>query len=72
MLRKIATSLLVTVISAVFTTHASAADYEISGKLNSNKCLHKKFGGWKNGNPIHVWDCDAGNPENKTWNFWVK
>jgi len=40
---------------------------QISGKLNPKKCLHKKSPGWKNGNPIHVWDCGAGGPENKSW-----
>ena len=39
----------------------------ILGKENPSKCLHKKDYGWTNGNPIHVWDCNAGTDENKTW-----
>ena len=39
----------------------------ITGASNTAKCLHKKSGGWTNGNPVHVWDCNVGSAENKTW-----
>jgi hypothetical protein len=41
--------------------------FYISGKENPNKCFHKKNGGWANGNPLHIWDCNAGTGENKMW-----
>jgi Ricin-type beta-trefoil lectin domain len=33
------------------------------------QCLHRKFDNWQNGNPIHLWQCDAGAPNMKTWVF---
>src|SRR5262249_39708134 len=30
-------------------------------------CLHKQYGNWDNGNPIHTWSCEAGSSEMKTW-----
>ncbi len=39
----------------------------ISARGNDGKCLHKRDGGWTNGNIIHLWDCAAGPAENKTW-----
>ncbi|MEM9593398.1 MAG: ricin-type beta-trefoil lectin domain protein, partial [Acidobacteriota bacterium] len=32
-------------------------------------CIHKKYGNWDNGNPIHVWSCSAGPDVNKSWNY---
>ena len=42
---------------------------QIQFQLNTSKCLHKKYGNgnWSNGNPIHLWDCSAGESANKTW-----
>jgi surface antigen len=40
---------------------------KIFARLNMGKCLHKKYDGWGNGNPIHVWDCAPGPAENKTF-----
>ena len=39
----------------------------IRARLNQSKCLHKKQGNWSNGNPIHLWGCDAGVAEFKHW-----
>ncbi len=41
------------------------------GREGTSKCFHKREGGWANGNPIHIWDCDAArrNPEMKTWDL---
>ena len=46
---------------------SSSSENLIRGKENPAKCFHKKYGGWANGNPIHIWDCAAGSEENKTW-----
>jgi len=39
--------------------------------FNPLKCLHKKgsSSNWNNGTTIHVWDCDKGGVENKTWSY---
>ncbi|HDN26905.1 MAG TPA: hypothetical protein ENG03_07395, partial [Thioploca sp.] len=42
-------------------------NYLIRGKYNPSKCFQKKSEGWNNGNPIHIWDCNAGLTENKSW-----
>lgn len=39
----------------------------IRARLNQSKCLHKDRNDWENGNPIHLWDCDAGVARFKTW-----
>ena len=42
----------------------------IQGRRNLNKCLAKKnSSNWRNGNPIHVWDCEYGVQKNKNWTY---
>ncbi|AFZ18183.1 hypothetical protein [Allocoleopsis franciscana] len=41
----------------------------IQAKYGTNKCIHKQHDGWGNGNPIHIWDCDVGPEENKSWEY---
>jgi hypothetical protein len=32
-----------------------------------SSCIHKKYADNNNGNPIHLWSCDQGSDDNKTW-----
>jgi hypothetical protein len=41
----------------------------IRNLANPAKCLHKDNSGWNNGNPVHLWDCNAGTKEFKAWFF---
>ena len=44
----------------------------IRNRANPQKCIHKKFGDFENGNPLHLYDCDAVGPTvegNKTWMY---
>ena len=36
---------------------------------DQQQCLHRKKNDWQNGNPIHLWRCDDGSPDMKTWIF---
>jgi hypothetical protein len=41
----------------------------VRARTNQSKCMHKRENNWNNGNPIHLWDCEAGRAEFKIWAY---
>ena len=59
---------IITVIFVLFLgISGTKAEAQIIAELDTDICFHKKYPDWKNGNPIHLWDCNQGPDENKTW-----
>jgi len=41
----------------------------IQARARTSMCLHRKLNDWRNGNPIHLWSCSAGNASMKSWEY---
>lgn len=41
----------------------------IEAQYQRSMCLHRKYGSWDNGNPIHLWSCAAGDASMKSWRY---
>jgi len=41
----------------------------IHARYSSLQCLHRQYDNWQNGNPIHLWQCNAGAPDMRMWVF---
>jgi hypothetical protein len=39
----------------------------VHARHSSLQCLHKQYNNWQNGNPIHLWQCNAGAPDMRMW-----
>ncbi|MCP3962056.1 MAG: hypothetical protein GY719_29795, partial [bacterium] len=68
--RRGTTLVLLTVLAVLLASAgAVAAEEIIQSMVNPAKCMLKQGGGnnWANGTPIHLFDCDAGSPKNRTW-----
>lgn len=52
---------------AGFTTAADAARIKLAA--DEDVCIHKEEAGDANGNDIHLWECNDGDEENKSWYY---
>jgi hypothetical protein len=41
----------------------------VHARFSSLQCLHRQFDNWQNGNPIHLWQCSAGAPDMRMWQY---